>query len=228
MPDPTRRSATRPSAGTGRTRRWFALAFTVLSLGAPAGAQAQDFLVPRMDVAAPAGAKTLCRQYAWACARSGPALHDGALRPAEIDLARQINLSVNRRVRSLTDEAQYRKPELWALPTARGGDCEDFALLKKRELMARGLAPENLLITTVLDRKRESHAVLVLRTVRGDLVLDNLTDRVVGWRETGYTFLRMQNPDDPRRWNAVIAGALVDDRAFADERPVSAIPASRD
>ena len=50
------------------------------------------------------------------------------------------------------------------------------------------------------------HGVLVLRTDDGDLVLDNLRDRVLDWRRTGYRFLRMQDPRHPRGWITVLAG----------------------
>ncbi len=46
-------------------------------------------------------------------------------------------------------------------------------------------------------------------------MLDNLTDRMLPWHRTGYSFLRMQEPNDPRRWNAIAAGGIFDaaDRA---------------
>ena len=84
---------------------------------------------------------------------------DGVLR-----VAKAVNTSVNRSTRAVSDLRQYGDEEVWALPTSLGGDCEDIALLKKRELIKRGIAPERLLIATVLDRNRGSHAVLVLRT----------------------------------------------------------------
>ena len=164
-----------------------------------------DAFVPmRGEAAPPSGALALCETHDWACAAGGSPLSQG-----QTDLAGRISRSVNRRVREISDQAQYGRSEHWALPTARGGDCEDFALLKKRELIARGLPANRLLIASVFDRRRNSHAVLVLRTDRGDLVLDNLTDRIVGWRETGYTFLRIQSPSDPRRWMAVLAGGFM-------------------
>ncbi len=113
----------------------------------------------------------------------------------------------------ISDASQYRRDELWALPTRRGGDCEDFALLKKRELIRLGIPAERLLIATVLDRKYRGHAVLVVRTHRGDMVLDNLTNRVMRWERTGYTFMKMQNPARPDTWQAILAGGLLADKA---------------
>ncbi len=183
------------------------LAFGVAAIGlCPAVALANEeaFVPEQGEAAPPSGALTLCGTYDWACAPGG-----AALSRRQIDLAGQVSRSINSRVREVTDQAQYGRAEHWALPTTRGGDCEDFALLKKRELIARGLPPSRLLIASVFDRRRNSHAVLVLRTDQGDLILDNLTDRVVGWRETGYTFIRMQKPSDPKRWVAVMAGGFM-------------------
>ncbi|WP_165915489.1 transglutaminase-like cysteine peptidase [Rhodovulum marinum] len=153
---------------------------------------------------APNGAQGLCSRYAWACARG----HSAALNPGEVRLAEQINRRINASVRPIEDIKQYQREEFWTLPTARGGDCEDIALLKKAELIRQGLPPSRLLLATVLDRKRNNHAVLVLRTDKGDFVLDNLTDRMLHWSRTGYSFLKVQDPRAPHRWTAVLAGGI--------------------
>jgi predicted transglutaminase-like cysteine proteinase len=177
-----------------------------LLLGAQ-GAVAQDaFLAARMTVSAPAGAQNLCARFPFACLSSGP---ETRVSGQQVDLAIKVNRQINRQVSSISDQAQYRTTEHWALPTARGGDCEDFALLKKKHLIDAGFDPQTLLIATALDRKRVAHAVLVMRTAQGDFILDNLRDDVLHWRATGYTFLRMQDPSDPSRWTAVIDGGIL-------------------
>ena len=108
-------------------------------------------------------------------------------------------------LRAIEDDRQYGVAEHWALPTRTGGDCEDFALLKKRELVSVGIDPSRLLLATVLDRQRNPHAVLVFRSDAGDLVLDNLTNQIRPWRATRYMFLQMQDPDRPTRWVNVFA-----------------------
>ncbi|MFY0690717.1 MAG: transglutaminase-like cysteine peptidase [Paracoccaceae bacterium] len=168
------------------------------------------FINPRKVVAAPMGARNMCETYRWACAQPS---RNAAFTKDHLKIARSINRQVNRNVRSIADSRQYRKEEVWALPTRRGGDCEDFALLKKRLLIQAGIPPERLLVATVLDRRRNSHAVLVLRTETGDYVLDNLTNRMLHWKKTRYTFLRMQDPKSPNLWVAVLAGGILDRRA---------------
>lgn len=181
----------------------------VLALGVSTPLQANSAFLPlNKPISAPQGALGICERYAWACAPTSQAAraigHEDL-----VALARQVNLSVNRQVREVSDYDQYRVAEHWSLPTARGGDCEDFALLKKRELLRRGVAPERLLIATALTPDRVAHAVLILRTDAGDLVLDNLTNRIRPWQKTGYTFLRMQDPAQPARWQLLAVGGLL-------------------
>lgn len=170
-----------------------------------ASASDEAFIHMVKPIAPPEGFAGLCDRYRWACGRTG-AMAGAA--PDEVKLARQINRKVNRTTRSISDRRQYGSDEVWALPTIRGGDCEDFALLKKMELIRHGIAPERLLIATVLDRRRGSHAVLVLRTDQGDLVLDNVRNQILPWWKTGYSFIRIQNPSEPTQWSAALAGGV--------------------
>ena len=58
-----------------------------------------------------------------------------------------------------------------------------------------------------------SHAVLVVRTHKGDVVLDNMTSRILPWKRTGYAFLKMQNPEQPAKWDAIWAGGVLSKRS---------------
>ena len=200
----------------GRSRMRMTVASTLLSTGlalglvagSPAMAAETATLSLRKAIAAPDGFADVCNRYDWACAAGSKGQVRGK---ALLSLAREVNNAINHQYRQVTDRSQYGTEEVWALPTSsRGGDCEDFVLAKKHSLIEAGVAPGRLLIATVLDRRRALHAVLVLRTEEGDFVLDNLNNRVKGWQETGYSFLRMQNPDAPHRWNAVFKGGMFD------------------
>lgn len=174
---------------------------TFAGAAAAQDASAEGHLPLRKAIAAPQGFGGLCGRYAWVCAigTSRPA-------PGELDRVVAINRRVNHATRQITDQNQYGTDDVWALPTARGGDCEDIALLKKKRLIEAGVAPGRLLIATVLDLDRNLHSVLVYRGARADYVLDNLTGRVRVWRDTGYSFLEIQNPRAPQHWAAVLAG----------------------
>ena len=182
-----------------------AAAITLLPDAGAFAAQPPDQMRIRKSISAPAGAADLCGRYSWACARSGRLNMSDA---NAMSVAKAVNSKINRAVRPVSDRTQYGTEEYWTLPSARGGDCEDVVLAKKKALMAAGVSPDRLLIATVLDRNRGSHAVLVVRTASADYVLDSLTSSIKPWRATGYSFLKMQDPERPSRWNAIFSGGI--------------------
>ena len=187
-------------AALGKLAVVSAVALSPLLFAQSAGATEGRF-IPSVAVSPPpSGAKQLCHQYNWACTTKASVSLSSR---QEMQLIKRVNRQVNATTRSVTDQSQYRTTERWALPTSRGGDCEDFALLKKRDLIRAGVDPSKLLIATVLDTRRNAHAVLVYRSAGGDLVLDNLTNQIKPWSATRYLFLRMQNPKQPSSWVGV-------------------------
>lgn len=189
-------------AAAGAAALVVALALPVAGTAAERGPTAH--LSSKSAAPAPQGAIGLCSRYDWACASGRSA----SLSAEQVRLAELINRRINSTVRQIEDIDQYRRNEYWTLPTARGGDCEDLALLKKAELIRNGLPPDRLLLATVLDRKRNNHAVLVLRTGNGDYVLDSLTSQMLHWSRTSYSFLKLQDPRAPERWTAILAGGI--------------------
>ena len=190
-----------PRASRGLFVLGLSLILALLPATNARSADKTHFLPAKMAIAAPSGAHNLCGKYRWACSHSGIA---SQVTQKDLRLVSKINRRVNRQIREVTDQSQYRKADYWTLPQSKRGDCEDFALLKKKELIRAGIAPQHLLLTTVLDRRGRSHAVLVVRTTAGDYVLDNLNNRVIPWKKTRYTFLRMQNPANPNAWVGVL------------------------
>jgi predicted transglutaminase-like cysteine proteinase len=120
----------------------------------------------------------------------------------------RVNAYVNDIIKPMNDYDIYGRDEMWAYPT-QFGDCEDYVLLKRRFLIEKGVSPSNALITVVRKPDGEGHAVLTIRTDRGDYVLDNLTDRVRNWNRTGYTFLKRQAETEPGRWVSITGGKTV-------------------
>ncbi len=112
----------------------------------------------------------------------------------------RINSSVNRDIEPETDEDQWGLVERWSLPVSGRGDCEDYVLEKRERLITAGWPRQSLLVTVVRDHKGDGHAVLTVRTDRGDFVLDNQNPRVLIWSKTGYQYIKRQAQDDPNRW----------------------------
>jgi predicted transglutaminase-like cysteine proteinase len=117
-------------------------------------------------------------------------------RLSELDV---LNRAVNREIAPATDMEIYGVAEYWTIPTTRG-DCEDYALLKRKRLIARGWPASSLLMTVVRDEKGEGHAVLTARILQGDFILDNKVDEVKSWTRTRYEFIMRQSYIDPNNW----------------------------
>jgi predicted transglutaminase-like cysteine proteinase len=112
----------------------------------------------------------------------------------------RINSGVNRDIIPETDDDQWGVVERWSLPVSGRGDCEDYVLEKRERLIKQGWPRQSLLVTVVRDLKGDGHAVLTVRTDRGDFVLDNQNPRVVLWSKTGYQYIKRQSQDNPNRW----------------------------
>ena len=112
---------------------------------------------------------------------------------------------VNATVKPMNDYDIYGKDEVWAYPRG-AGDCEDYVLEKRRDLMSKGISLSDLLITVVRKPDGEGHAVLTVRTDEGDYVLDNLTDAIKPWEETGYRYLKRQSTTHTGRWVTIREG----------------------
>ncbi len=117
-----------------------------------------------------------------------------------------VNRRVNARIKPITDQAHWGVVDRWDYPDDGFGDCEDYQLLKRRMLVERGLPKRALRMTVVIDEIGEGHAVLMVRTDRGDFILDNKTNTVLSWRRTGYAYIKREGQDS-ERWVSLNGGA---------------------
>lgn len=164
----------------------------------------------------PIGWIEFCTEHAKECAIGPSAPRDVVLTPkAWKDLTR-VNKWVNDTIKPITDLEQWGVVEKWSYPDTGKGDCEDYVLLKRRMLMQAGWPREALLITVVRDKKGDGHAVLTVKTDKGDYVLDNQAENVLLWSETGYRFVKRQSQSDQNVWVAL-----------GDPRPATATATAR-
>ena len=154
----------------------------------------------------PVGHYEFCRKLPQECNEKTP-------KQAPVELTRKlwativsINNSVNTRITPRTDMEQWGKEEVWSYPDNGFGDCEDYALEKRRELMSVGVPAGNLLMTVARQRNGDGHAVLIVRTSLGEFVLDNLEPRVLSWTDTNYTFLKRQSDQNSGVWVTINDG----------------------
>ena len=156
------------------------------------------------------------------CADNPEDCRSGPTQPRDIVLTQaawkdllRVNRWVNDQVKPMTDLDHWGVVERWSYPTDNYGDCEDYVLLKRKLLIDAGWPREALLITVVRDKKGEGHAVLTVKTNKGEFILDNQNEEVVAWTETGYRFVKRQSQSDQNMWVAL-----------GDNRPAAAATAS--
>lgn len=115
------------------------------------------------------------------------------------DLVR-INKFVNDSIKPMTDMDHWGVIEKWSLPDDGYGDCEDYVLLKRKLLAQAGWPKEALLITVVREKSGDGHAVLTVKTDKGEFILDNQNPEIQLWSETSYRFVKRQSQTDPNAW----------------------------
>lgn len=114
---------------------------------------------------------------------------------------REVNEAVNSKIRPERNELGLAG-ETWLINPGRG-DCNDYAVTKRHELVDLGWPARTLLLSEVVTRSGEHHLVLVVRTGNGDLVLDNMSAQIRPWFKTSYRWVRIQQPTDSRLWAEV-------------------------
>jgi predicted transglutaminase-like cysteine proteinase len=152
------------------------------------------------ETRAPIGWVEFCNENPQDCRSNTTAPRDIVLtQTAWKDLLR-VNQWVNENVKPVTDMDHWGVVEKWSYPTDGYGDCEDYVLQKRKMLIDAGWPHEALLITVVRDKKGDGHAVLTVKTDKGEFILDNQNEDVVLWTETGYRFVKRQSQYDVNIW----------------------------
>lgn len=148
---------------------------------------------------APSGFIYFCLNHADACAKTVPAVIE--LTDDKLSQLRDVQWSVNHRVAPTHEPAG-----VWEYPTDGKGDCNRYALAKRRQLIALGWPESALLLTAVLTSSGEGHLILTVLTTAGELVLDNLQREVVmDWRALPYRFLERQSTTDAAEWLTILS-----------------------
>ncbi|NDV86301.1 transglutaminase [Aurantimonas aggregata] len=192
------------------------LSLCLTLIAGPAAADATaKYMTVGQRTTQPIGHHLFCLENKDECRPGEPR---GLVAPLKLDrelilAVAEVNTRINARIEPRSDQDLYGTEERWTYP-ADAGDCEDYALLKRRTLHAMGIDLANLLLTVVRKGNGEGHAVLTLHTDRGDFILDNLNWRVEAWSDTPYKFVKRQSKTDPGRWldidvaSDVVVGAV--------------------
>lgn len=168
--------------------------------GPPQGLQFIRLDVPTL---APMAFTRFCLEYPAECKPqrlvfAGDRIELNITRWAELE---DVNRTVNSSIHPERNEDGLAG-EKWLLGPPRG-DCNDYAVTKRHELIARGWPARTVLLSEVVTVSGEHHLVTVVRTDSGDLVLDNLTDQIMPWSRTPYRWVRIQMPRNPNYWASI-------------------------
>lgn len=155
------------------------------------------------ETSVPYGWVDFCSRYAGECQDDDRAPQPIRLTAAAMKTIQEINVAVNHEIAAVSDLAHWGVVDQWDIPTDGRGDCEDFALLKRKRLMQAGFPRQALLMTVVKETNGEGHAILTVKTDQGEFALDNLDDAVKPWRQTPYRFVKRQSESNQNVWVAL-------------------------
>jgi predicted transglutaminase-like cysteine proteinase len=154
-------------------------------------------------VLAPMAHTFFCLKYPSECMVHKVVFRGGAMsltakRWAELE---RVNAAVNRAIIPHPNRAGLAA-EKWLI-APKAGECHDYAVTKRHDLIALGWPERDLLLSEVVTSWGEHHLVLVVRTSEGDLVADSLTGQIRDWSSAPYQWLRIQKPENPTFWSSV-------------------------
>jgi predicted transglutaminase-like cysteine proteinase len=180
-------------------------AFHSLPRGLKANVERISFETPAL---APMAFVRFCMRYPQDCKvrRMGFRPKPVALNESRRAELVKVNRDVNRAIRP-QENINGVMAEEW-LVSPREGDCNDYAVTKRHELLARGWPSRSLLLTEVVVSSGEHHLVLVVRTREDDVVLDNLNWNVRPVSQISYQWVRAQQAQNPQFWSTIsVTGA---------------------
>jgi predicted transglutaminase-like cysteine proteinase len=167
--------------------------------------QDSRFLTPIAEASptlAPFQHVRFCLRYPSDC-KSDPSGQERIdLSDENLELLNRVNRSVNLSIIPTPKSYGTNLSEGWTIAPDMG-DCNDYAVTKRHELLDSGLPSKALRLSVVKTVSGLGHLVLVVVTTKGDVVMDNLSEVLRSWQSTDYQWIKIQSADDPHLWNEV-------------------------
>ncbi len=148
----------------------------------------------------PIGAMLFCTAHAQECAGDRQPEMRIVLTDEAWHALRTVQSGVNRQI-----EPGAPLMVAWDYARDAQGNCVQYALEKRRALLALGWPGSALRLATATTREGVGHLVLIANTTAGDLVLDNLHRDVMPWQDLPYRWGAIQEDGSLKRW--VVAAA---------------------
>jgi predicted transglutaminase-like cysteine proteinase len=168
----------------------------------PHDINAQTFIAEASPTLAPFQHVRFCLRYPSDC-KSNPAEDERIdLTVEKLELLRRVNSSVNMAIAPRQKSYGGDLEDRWTIAPA-SGDCNDYAITKRHALIESGFPAKALRLSAVKTTSGIGHLVLVVATIKGDMVLDNLSESIRGWQDTDYRWLKIQSASDARFWHEI-------------------------
>lgn len=161
----------------------------------PVTARPGQFMSTSRPTIAPIAFAKFCDNAADQCVRIGDRDTIELTKQKRTELQR-INSEINT---AIVYVGELDGQDEWKLNPA-SGDCDDYAVTKRQRLLRAGWPSGALRIATARTPSGIGHAVLVVSTTQGDLVLDNRTNVVKPWKAVDLKWIKIQSHENPRVW----------------------------
>ena len=165
------------------------------------GSSAASYISDGAKTSKPYGHVAYCAANPAEC-RAKKSSNPEAMTASRLAMMQKINIRINQSIKPVSDIQSAGVADVWSA-SAKSGDCEDYALAKRRKLINAGFKPANLRLAMTRIPSGIAHLVLVVRTDRGDMVLDNLKNDIRPWNRTGYRFIKVQASGGSSEWVSV-------------------------
>jgi predicted transglutaminase-like cysteine proteinase len=194
----------------------------IVGLAATTPAAAGTYMATGAPAVPPAGFLGFCVKHLPDCIAKPREAAVVELSDANRRTLEAVQYNINTSIRPREDPSHT-----WEYPTDGTGDCNKYALAKRRDLIAQGLPRDALLLATAVTERGEGHLVLVVHTDKGDMELDNRLPQVVDWSTLPYRWVSVQSQQSPVRWMSVLSRPIATaDASAAMRAPVAAAATS--
>lgn len=187
----------------------------VVGLAATTPSNAGTYMQTGAAAVPPAGFIGFCVKHLQDCIAKPQEPAVVELSDAKFRALETVQYNINSSIRPREDPTHA-----WEYPTDGTGDCNKYALAKRRDLIAQGWPRDTLLLATAVTERGEGHLVLVVHTDKGDMVLDNRLPKVVDWSTLPYRWVSVQSQQSPVRWLSVLSRPI----ATADASVALGVP----
>jgi predicted transglutaminase-like cysteine proteinase len=133
------------------------------------------------------------------------------------ELLKRVNHSVNMSIIPTPKSYGQNLGDGWTIAPDMG-DCNDYAVTKRHELIENGLPSQALRLAVVKTASGIGHLVLVVVTTKGDIVMDDLTELIRPWQSTEYHWLKIQSATDSKFWHEIKRPVVRPSVSQADRR----------